>query len=295
MNRLILPSQYQIERLAELIKTRYEELMTYITSQIEENRPLLEKKLAELRLNIKDTRQKIEEMRAEFSWLEFKQNVTEKYNQAKEFVQEKYPILVAELKANVTLAIDHIKVNYPIYIEQAKALGKNLTEMLKRYQEEFPETVSELLSQISDLTKQLYLPTDLPPLIKPWTYTSMIFGEGHVMTFDGHVYEFPVYTADECTYLLARDFTDSNFTLLVKKSTTVLVLDTLTVEIDSKGLFFINGNAEPRSPPFESHNKDVVVTRDGPWTNVTTIYGIELNCHTNHFMCVYRLSGWYYS
>ncbi|WP_308737906.1 VWD domain-containing protein, partial [Salmonella sp. S146_54837] len=69
----------------------------------------------------------------------------------------------------------------------------------------------------------------------------------------------------------------------------------LVLQQNPEGLFFINGNAEPRSPPFESHNKDVVVTRDGPWTNVTTIYGIELNCHTNHFMCVYRLSGWYYS
>lgn len=88
VTRLILPSKYQIERLAELIKDRYEELMTYITSQIEENRPKIEEKLSELRQKIKETRQQIEEMRAEFNWTEFKENVTMTYQEAREYVEE---------------------------------------------------------------------------------------------------------------------------------------------------------------------------------------------------------------
>lgn len=123
----------------------------------------------------------------------------------------------------------------------------------------------------------------------------MIFGTEHVMTFDGHVYKFPSYRDNECTYVLARDFIDGNFTLLVKNLSTTLVLNSHTVTIDNYGLFFINGNPEPHSPPYVSPEEDVIVTRDGPWINVTTTYGIDLHCHDDHYMCIYKLSGWYYS
>ncbi|KAJ8040656.1 hypothetical protein HOLleu_15014 [Holothuria leucospilota] len=302
MNRLILPSQVQIERLTELLMNRYIELIDYITVKIEENRPVVEARLDELKEKIKETQQKIKQLRADFEWSEFKEQVkeeaTERYSQAKEFMQvirENATVLFEQLKENITQAYNDVKENYPLYVEKVKELSQNLTNTLIRFQEEFPETVSHLLEQISDLTRQMYLPTDLPHLIKPWTYSSMIFGKGHVMTFDGHIYEFPGYQDRECTYLLARDFVDGNFTLLTKQFSTMLVLKTCTIKIDQDGLVFIDGNPVPQSTPFVAPNNEVVVTRDGPWVNVTTTHGIELLCHEGHFMCVYRLSGWYYA
>lgn len=176
MNRLIIPSQVQIDRLTEIVMSRYTELIEYITVKIEENRPVVEARLDELKEKIKETQQKIKQLRADFEWSEFKEQVkveaTERYTQAKEFMQvirENATVLFEQLKENITLAYNDAKENYPLYVEKVKELSQNLTNTLIRFKEEFPETVSYLLDQISDLTRQVYLPTDMPHLIKPWT------------------------------------------------------------------------------------------------------------------------------
>lgn len=167
--RLIQPSKYQITRLTELIRSRFDDLMMYINSTIQTNRPIIVDKLTELRDKINKTRNQIEIMRAEFNWTEFKESIVSDCQEAKDYVRDNYPRIIESIKGNVTRIINDTRESYPQYIADVEEFAQTIIEQLRQYKEEFPETVSALLEQISDFTKDLYLPTDLPPIIKPWT------------------------------------------------------------------------------------------------------------------------------
>jgi len=124
--------------------------------------------------------------------------------------------------------------------------------------------------------------------------SAMIFGPLGVLTFDKKLYELPGYRDPSCTYVLARDFVDRNFTLLSDQNALTVVLPTDVIKINEEHKVFINGNPESSELPYQSVDRKIMVTREGPWVNVTTKYGITINCHEKHFLCTMKLSSWYH-
>ena len=123
----------------------------------------------------------------------------------------------------------------------------------------------------------------------------MIFGENHVMTFDGKVYSVPVYANEQQTYVLAHDYVDRNFTLLVQQRRITLVVRNMSVAIDDENVVHINGQPILQELPYQVPiSKEMTIMAKGPWVNVTTTKGIALSCHVDHFMCIFHLSGWYH-
>lgn len=127
------------------------------------------------------------------------------------------------------------------------------------------------------------------------TDTAMIFGENHVMTFDGKVYSVPAYANEQQTYVLAHDYIDRNFTLLVQKKIITLVVRNMSVAIDDENVVHINGLPTLQELPYQTRvSKELTIMAKGPWVNVTSTKGMALSCHVDQFLCIFHLSGWYH-
>ena len=125
--------------------------------------------------------------------------------------------------------------------------------------------------------------------------TAMIFGDSHVMTFDGKVYSVPPYVNERQTYVLAHDFIDRNFTLLTQQNVITLLVNDVSVSIDEQNVVRLNGVPQLQELPYQTPiSKELTIFRKGPWVNVTSTKGIALSCHVDHFMCIVHLSGWYH-
>ena len=115
------------------------------------------------------------------------------------------------------------------------------------------------------------------------------------MTFDKHFYEF----SGECSYILARDFIDGNFTVVVnydnvggsmtKKSLTVMV-DNKQVEIFPNFKVLVDGRRSETPIEFGS----TVVRRVGNQIRVDSENGITVTCDLMHDRCRVNVTGWYY-
>ena len=128
----------------------------------------------------------------------------------------------------------------------------------------------------------------------PFTVTAMIFGPLGVLTFDKKLYELPGYRSPDCTYVLARDFVDRNFTLLADQNALTAVFPTTVVKIGENSKVYINGNPESTELPYQSGDRQITVVREGPWVNITTKYGITISCQEEHFLCTIKMSSWYH-
>ena len=115
------------------------------------------------------------------------------------------------------------------------------------------------------------------------------------MTFDKNFYEF----SGECSYLLARDFIDGNFTVIAnydsvggtmtKKSLTVMV-DNKEVEIFPNFKVLVDGRRSETPVEFGS----TVVHRTGNKIRVDSKHGITITCDLPHDRCTVNITGWYY-
>ena len=122
-----------------------------------------------------------------------------------------------------------------------------------------------------------------------------VAGSQHYMTFDKHFYEF----SGECSYILARDFIDGNFTVVVnydnvggsmtKKSLTVMV-DNKQVEIFPNFKVLVDGRRSETPIEFGS----TVVRRVGNQIRVDSENGITVTCDLMHDRCRVNVTGWYY-
>jgi len=111
------------------------------------------------------------------------------------------------------------------------------------------------------------------------------------MTFDKQFYEF----AGDCSYLLARDFIDGNFTVLVnyegdrKKSLTV-ASNNKNIEIFPDFRVTVDGrNVEL---PLEFGNTTII--RDGHKIVVASTLGLKVSCDMLYDVCQVHTSGWYF-
>ncbi|XP_006820902.1 apolipophorins-like [Saccoglossus kowalevskii] len=171
--------------------------------------------------------------------------------------------------------------------------------------ETLPEDLSDAvsscyLSGLGDIDLYQFFYTFKPTLdvfnwIPPFKTHAMIVGKQHYMTFDKKFYEY----AGACSYVLARDFIDGNFTVIVnydrdspkvvKKSITVI---TQGKEIEIFPDFSVNVADTPVELPIQ--HKNTTITREGSTVRVHNEHGVTVVCNLPRDFCTVTTSGWYY-
>jgi hypothetical protein len=132
--------------------------------------------------------------------------------------------------------------------------------------------------------------------IPPFNTHASITGSQHFVTFDRKFYEF----AGECSYLLARDFIDKTFSVVVnydkvsrgqptKKSITVIHGDK-QIEIFPDAKITLDGSRVEM--PLRVGN--TTVSRQGNFISVKNDLGLSVVCDLPHDHCTVSMSGWYY-
>ncbi len=116
------------------------------------------------------------------------------------------------------------------------------------------------------------------------------------MTFDKKFYEF----SGECSYVLARDFIDGNFSVVAnydsvggsktKKSLTVMV-DNKPIEIFPNFKVLVDGRRSEMPVQFGS----TVVRRLGNFIRVDSNRGVTVTCNLPYNRCTVNVTGWYYA
>ncbi|XP_072173028.1 uncharacterized protein [Diadema setosum] len=259
--------------------------------------------------------------------------VEEKYPEMKSYiVDEKYPEIKEELifryelakemfeefKDNVTLFLEDTQLQLEKLRVKGDEMWNELKDRILSLRENWPATYKKLKADLEDvkiqlmakftklvnkilsILKELRIPVEILPLERitlynPWKYTAMIFGDTHMMTFDGKVYSVPPYYDEQQTYILAHDFVDRNFSLLVQKSRITLLVRNMSVAVDDQMVVYIDGEPTFKELPYQTPvSKELTIMRKGPWVNVTTSSGMALLCHSDHFLCIFHLSGWYH-
>lgn len=163
--------------------------------------------------------------------------------------------------------------------------------------------LDKLISRI-DLTGKYYQLVDMlqrshtfswSKIVPPFGTTAMLAGSQHYMTFDKKYFEF----SGDCSYLLAYDYTDRNFSAVVnyegangkiqKKSLTVTTNE-YAIEISSNFKVTVNGKIVnlPLSLP------STFVKREGSKILVHDAHGINIECNLPRDICTLAMSGWYY-
>ncbi len=115
------------------------------------------------------------------------------------------------------------------------------------------------------------------------------------MTFDKRFYEF----AGECSYLLARDFIDGKFSVIVNydKVGGRVVKKSISVASGGKNIeifsnFKVNVDGAQTELPIVAGK--TYVSREGNFIKVTNEHGIRVTCDVSHDRCTVDVSGWYY-
>ncbi|KAL4235818.1 hypothetical protein ACF0H5_004208 [Mactra antiquata] len=111
-----------------------------------------------------------------------------------------------------------------------------------------------------------------------------------VTTFDGVTYDLE----SSCTYLLARDNTDYNFTVVLHKNennnTLVVLADGKTFNIYSNGMISINGQMMELPVVM----KDTIITSLDGMLNVNVAGHLTVELDTNEDLYVVRMNGFYF-
>ena len=121
------------------------------------------------------------------------------------------------------------------------------------------------------------------------------------MTFDGKYYEFPKHPKSTCTYLLARDVVNGNFTILAQAEKIIAETPDAKISIDKSGVVEgaikftkagITRSERLRGIPVETDG--VTCKRYRHYIKCEFKHGVTLKCNVKHFLCSIELSGWHY-
>lgn len=146
---------------------------------------------------------------------------------------------------------------------------------------------------IGSLARRKWLP--------PFDGQAMIISQQHFVTFDGSIYS----AVGDCTYLLARDFVDGNFTVLLKyhsdnplpdgrspKSIIVQLGESYIEVFPDKGSMFLNGQAVEL--PLILEDGDVIVKRVDDVVTIEDEKVLKVACHLYYDVCTVKINGWYF-
>ncbi|XP_071952665.1 uncharacterized protein [Antedon mediterranea] len=282
----------------EDLKDKYYELKPRVEKKIDEIIKVVKTKLEKWQKDLKENYKKIVDIiKAELpNWKEHLNklisNMYEKFDEMIvkaleliEKIKEKIPEITERLEELASrikdLTPDYIKENLPEIIAYIKKAIKYLEDMIGNF--EYP--------QLPQLPK---IPT-IRDFIPQFQSTAMIFGPLHVYTFDQKRYEFPGYKGEECSYVLASDFVDRNFTIISTQNSITLVLQEMSIKLNGENKIQINGREEIQELPYQSSGKEVTIVRNGQWVQISTTYGIDIKCDSLYQMCLFNASRWYYN
>lgn len=148
--------------------------------------------------------------------------------------------------------------------------------------------------------------------LPPFKARSLLIGSRHYITFDkrfislNHKYAFIENNQkpDQCSYVLANDFVDYNFTLTQEPSIAIfndkllstrklaIVTDGNIIDVDLIGATVrVNRNSTTVLPV---QIGDTIIYRDWDILVIKSTNGFELNCNLQFDFCWFEVSGWYY-
>lgn len=155
--------------------------------------------------------------------------------------------------------------------------------------------------------------TEPQNLIPPFKAHALLVGSRHIVTFDKASLEFDAnefseskVLDDQCSYLLAHDFIDGHFTIILKPSS----LKTGSKNYLSKSLLITSKNSSVEielgnslgkirvgdhpMTVLPTTNGDFLVTRELDVVTVTSKRGLKVQCNLEFDVCRIELSGWYF-
>ncbi|XP_076294213.1 retinoid- and fatty-acid binding glycoprotein apolipophorin [Lasioglossum baleicum] len=148
------------------------------------------------------------------------------------------------------------------------------------------------LPSLSDLY-HTYRPTLYPSdIIPPFSKSGVITDGGHIFTFDGRHLTLP----GSCSYVLAQDIEDGNFSVVASLNKGTLNSITLTapeesITIKSNGNILVNNKRADYPASTENLHAFLVP----PFANVKSDYGVRVSCvRKAPLVCAVHVSGFYH-
>merc|ERR1712142_889239 len=143
-----------------------------------------------------------------------------------------------------------------------------------------------MLSSLGEKSSTLAAPT--------YQAVAMVFGKSHVITFDQKYYDFIDYKQPDCTYVLARDFTDGKFTIMSTEKSIIVKTPGMTVKIGHDGKTETTmGSQVTKSLPVKSESG--VCMRYGEFVKCYFMQQkFKVTVDLKHFAAVIGLSGWHH-
>ncbi|XP_064626174.1 apolipophorins-like [Lineus longissimus] len=133
--------------------------------------------------------------------------------------------------------------------------------------------------------------TDYFDWIPPFKASAMLTHGRHYTTFDGEHFDF----AGTCSYLLTKDFTDGNFSVIVNydngKKTSVIV-NSNKKEFEIFPDFKVSVDNVRTELPYQYMNTTVV--RNGYSIRVHNDNGFTMTCDMANDICTFNVTGWYF-
>ncbi|KAL1492708.1 hypothetical protein ABEB36_010924 [Hypothenemus hampei] len=136
--------------------------------------------------------------------------------------------------------------------------------------------------------------TDLSEWLPPFKGHAMLIGGIHYVTFDKKYYRFQ----GSCTYLLATDVVNRNFTLLTSYDQTgiarelILLLNKTILSIDLfKDRVKVNDSETTLLPLQIGNNR---LYRESEIITLRGDQGFYLECNVKYQICIFEVSGWHY-
>lgn len=181
-------------------------------------------------------------------------------------------------------------------------LRNSLIQLLDVHSYPQIQKLRELTSQISfgdfcvwDTYYKYKRYTDVSYWIPPFKAQAMIVGNQHFMTFDQLDFDF----AGECSYLLARDFLDGNFTVTVNyvRDDTRAVKKSLNIYTDGVKVEVSRDNkvtVDDRKVELPQEIGQTAVTMEDGVITVNNRLGYKVKCNFVHDLCTMEVSGFYF-
>ncbi|XP_053697453.1 uncharacterized protein LOC128744450 [Sabethes cyaneus] len=148
--------------------------------------------------------------------------------------------------------------------------------------------------------------TDTKMWLPPFKSNSLLVGSRHYMSFDKRFVSMELRDyrvsseADKCSYVLAHDFYNKTFTLLLEPTLIdgrnsqkiVLLTENNLLEIDFSDMSVqINRNVTTALP---AQIADTVVYRETDYLAIQSVNGFKLTCSLQYNLCSFDLTGWYF-
>jgi hypothetical protein len=176
-------------------------------------------------------------------------------------------------------------VNKMVFDKYAEKLF-NLLMVAKVQSDRSMRQTRVMLSNLGEKSSTLAAPT--------YQAIGMVFGKSHVITFDQKYYDFIEYNKPDCTYVLARDFTDGKFSILSQQNHIIVKTPDMTVKIGADGKTKTTiGSVETTSLPVKSDSG--VCMRYGGFIKCYFMeQKFKVTVDLKHFAAVIGLSGWHH-